>query len=64
MMRFGAHRPAGFAIATALCLGLFFAFSKQAFCNYYFLVVGIICCALAALPASDNRLESDQQTKG
>ena len=54
MMRFAARTPAGFAIATALCLGLFFAFSKQAFCNYYFLVVGLLCCALAALPASEN----------
>jgi len=50
----GARSPAGFAVAMALCLGLFFAFSKQAFCNYYFLVVGMACCALAAMPASDT----------
>ena len=26
-----------------------FAFAKQAFCNYYFMVVGALCCATAAL---------------
>jgi hypothetical protein len=33
--------------ATALALLLFFAFTKQAFCNYYFLVIGILCSAVA-----------------
>jgi hypothetical protein len=32
----------------ALILLLFFAFSKQAFYNYYFLVIGVLSCALAA----------------
>jgi hypothetical protein len=41
--------PAGFAAAVALILFVFFAFSKQAFCNYYFLVLGALCCALAAI---------------
>jgi hypothetical protein len=41
--------PAGFAGAVALILFVFFAFSKQAFCNYYFLVLGALCCALAAM---------------
>jgi hypothetical protein len=52
--RFGSRTPTGYAIALALCLGLFFAFNKQAFCNYYFLVIGILCCALAAIPMSEN----------
>jgi len=26
----------------------FFALSKQTFCNYYFLVVGALSCAIAA----------------
>jgi hypothetical protein len=33
-----------------LSLTVFFAFNKQAFANYYFLVVGTLCCAFAALP--------------
>lgn len=40
--------PSGFAAATALTFVGFFAFSKQAFCNYYFFVTGALCIALAA----------------
>jgi len=64
MCLFCARTPAGFATAMALCLGLFFATSKQAFCNYYFLVVGILCCALAALPGSDNLFVFGRKTNG
>jgi hypothetical protein len=52
--RYGQRSPSGFAAAMALCLGIFFAFGKQAFCNYYFLVVGILSCAMAAIPTLDN----------
>ena len=41
--------PAGFAAAVALVLLAFFAFNKQAFCNYYHLVIGAFCCAAAAV---------------
>lgn len=41
----GARGPAGFALACALVLGVFFSFSKHAFCNHHFLVLG--CAALA-----------------
>jgi len=40
--------PAGFAGAVALTFLVFFAFNKQAFANYYFFVIGALCCALAA----------------
>lgn len=40
--------PAGFAAALALISLAFFAFNKQAFCNYYFFVIGAMCCAIAA----------------
>jgi hypothetical protein len=43
--------PAGFAGSVALVFAIFFAFGKQAFCNYYFFVVGAICCAVAASEA-------------
>lgn len=42
--------PAGFSIGVALVLFAFFATSKQAFCNYYVLVLAALCCALAATP--------------
>jgi hypothetical protein len=40
--------PAGFAMANALTFMGFFAFNKQAFCNYYFFVIGTVCASLAA----------------
>jgi hypothetical protein len=40
--------PAGFARGAALVLLVFFAFNKQAFCNYYYLVVGTLCLAAGA----------------
>jgi hypothetical protein len=39
---------AGFALGAAAVLLVFFAFNKQAFCNYYHLVVGALCCAIGA----------------
>ncbi len=40
--------PFGFAAASGLMFLMFFAFSKQAFCNYYFLIVGVLCAAVGA----------------
>ncbi len=40
--------PAGFAASVALAYVTFFALNKQAFCNYYFFVVGALCVAVAA----------------
>lgn len=40
--------PAGFAAAVALVCLVFFAFNKQAFCNYYHFVIGALCCAAGA----------------
>jgi hypothetical protein len=41
--RYAPRTPEGFAAALALSLGIFFAFNKQAFANYYFLVIGTLC---------------------
>jgi ABC-type amino acid transport system permease subunit len=38
---------AALAQAFALCLFLFLAFNKQAFANYYFLVIAALCAAAA-----------------
>lgn len=49
--------PAGFAAGYALAYLGFFAFNKQAFCNYYYFVVGACCVAAASVdwraPAAD-----------
>lgn len=46
--------PAGFAASVALSLLAFFAFNKQAFCNYYYLVIGALCCAAGAVGREDS----------
>lgn len=46
----GARTPAGFAAGVALVYLAFFAVNKQAFANYYFFVIGALCCAVAATP--------------
>ena len=43
---------AGFSAALAATLFVFFAFNKQAFCNYYFFVIGALCVTLAACTGS------------
>jgi hypothetical protein len=40
--------PQGFALAVTLVLGVFFAFNKQSFCNYWFLVLGAAALAVAS----------------
>lgn len=51
----------GFAGSFALTLLVFFAFNKQAFANYYHLVIGALCCAIGeSLPA---KLEQSSHPK-
>jgi hypothetical protein len=47
--RIAPRTPSGFALSLAWCLAVFLAFNKQAFCNYYFLVIGAIFCAFASI---------------
>jgi len=49
----------GFALSLAFCLAVFFAFNKQAFCNYYFLVIGAIFCAFASITKPSSSLQSE-----
>ncbi|MBI4509380.1 MAG: hypothetical protein HY698_07065 [Deltaproteobacteria bacterium] len=43
----GARTISGFTAGLAATILCFFAFSKQAFCNYYFFIIGAACCAVA-----------------
>lgn len=46
----------GFILAFAMTYFAFFAFNKQAFANYYYLVLGALCCATAlVLPTQANQ---------
>jgi uncharacterized membrane protein len=47
-LRRSPRTPAGFAASLSLLSLAFFAFNKQAFCNYYFFVIGAMCCAITA----------------
>jgi hypothetical protein len=47
--RYGARTPAGYAAAVALIYLVFFMLNKQAFANYYYFVIGAMCCAIAAI---------------
>jgi hypothetical protein len=45
----------GFGAMVGVTFLAFFAFNKQAFCNYYFFVIGAFCTSLAAwLPPGDT----------
>ncbi len=44
------NTPVGFATSVAVTTLFMFAFGSKAFCNYYFFVIGALCCAVAAFP--------------
>jgi hypothetical protein len=47
--------PAGWALAVAFVYLVFFAFNKQAFCNYYFFPLAALCAAVAAQDLTAER---------
>jgi hypothetical protein len=47
-LRRGMRSPAGFAAALTCAHLAFFAFNKQAFCNYYYFVIATACWSIAA----------------
>lgn len=53
------NTPEAFAASVAMTMFVMFAFGSKAFCNYYFFVIGALCCAIAALPPFE---ESDRAT--
>jgi len=63
----GAWTPAGFAAGTGTLLFVLAAFAKQGFPNYYFLVIGALCTAIAAArpePVSAREAASPTMTGG
>jgi hypothetical protein len=48
--------PTGFAAASAIVFLIFFAFIKQAFTNYDYFVIGVLCVAAAAARFPDQPL--------
>lgn len=48
------NSPSGFATCTAMTMFAMFVFGSKAFCNYYYFVIGAICCAIAAVPGPEE----------
>ena len=46
--------PRNFSLSLCLALSFFFSFNKQAFCNYYFLLLGSLAVATTLLPSFSN----------
>jgi hypothetical protein len=51
----GARTVAGFAAAVSFVFLSLFLFNKAAFINYYFFVIGALCCATALAGKSNHR---------
>jgi hypothetical protein len=51
------NTAAGLAASLALSWLVMFAFGSKAFCNYYFFVVGALCCAVAAGAVGADRAD-------
>ncbi len=49
-----ARTPSGFAATVGVVYLFFFAFNKQAFANYYYFIIGALCCAVAAISVTDG----------
>jgi hypothetical protein len=54
--------PQGFAAAVTFVLGVFFAFNKQSFCNYWYLVLGASAFVVAA--GMPGATEPEAKTSG
>jgi hypothetical protein len=50
--------PTGFSAASAVVTFAFFAFNKQAFANYHFLVLGTLACAFAVSRPTSEATQS------
>ena len=46
------NNPSGFAACAALTIFAMFVFGSKAFCNYYYFVIGAVCCSLGAFGVS------------
>jgi hypothetical protein len=59
-LRRGVRSPAGFAAAATLVLLVFFAFNKQAFCNYYYFLMASAWWSVVAAKLPQAELAADE----
>jgi hypothetical protein len=55
LLRLNRHTRVNFPLAASAVLLLFFAFNKQAFCNYYHLVIVGLCAAIMPWESASQR---------
>ena len=58
-----ARTPAGFAATCALAYLGFFAFNKQAFCNYYYFTLGALLLVVGAVAPASTSEPADRQKR-
>jgi hypothetical protein len=51
----------GFAASVSFTTSSFFVFGSKAFCNYYFFVIGALCCAIAAVPYASDKAAGNKR---
>ena len=49
------NTPSGFATSAALIMFAMFALGSKAFCNYYYFVIGAMCCRPRRVPGARRR---------
>lgn len=54
------NTPGGFAASVAFTAFAMFAFGSKAFCNYYFFVIGALCCGTATCASPPTRADSSR----
>jgi hypothetical protein len=54
------NTPGGFAASVAFTAFAMFAFGSKAFCNYYFFVIGALCCGIAACASPQASADSSR----
>ena len=57
----GGSTPASFAASLAFTTLAAFAFGRKAFCNYYFFVIGTLCCAIAVAASSEPDMMANKR---
>ena len=53
VLSWGRRGPAAFVSGSAFVYAVFIALSKQSFCNYWWFVLGAICCGIATSAAPE-----------
>jgi hypothetical protein len=62
IVRRAPRTSAGLAVSVAFLSFVFFAFNIVGFCNYYYFVIGALCCGIAAAAPQPGGTGDEQET--